>query len=170
MQRTWEQALAPREVFKSQKAIAMRFLNARVLERKSLNHNLSWGFPLGNLHPKTRVLKHRVLERNASVLGTQRFRTLRTQNKGPHKLFSGNSGVKKGVPNGPFWTTAHFARQGAFRAKRVNHFARMGVASNSKLLNRAAPPTKVPHRTCVTKTLLNFQVHFLVQSATTKPR
>ena len=61
----------------------MRFLNASVLERKSLNRNLSWGFPLGNLLPKTRVLKHRVLERkrrpnaNASVLGTQRFRTLR---------------------------------------------------------------------------------------------
>ena len=63
--------------------IAMRFLNASVLERKALNRNLSWGFPLGNLRPKTRVLKHRVLERkrrpnaNASVLGTQRFRTLR---------------------------------------------------------------------------------------------
>ena len=65
------------------KTIAMRFLNASVLERKSLNRNLSWGFPLGNLPPNTRVLKHRVLERkrrpnaNASVLGTQRFRTLR---------------------------------------------------------------------------------------------
>ena len=63
--------------------IAMRFLNASVLERKALNRNLSLGFPLGNLLPKTRVLKHRVLERkrrpnaNASVLGTQRFRTLR---------------------------------------------------------------------------------------------
>ena len=40
------------------------------------------GLPLGNLLPKTRVLKQRVLERkrrpnaNASVLGTQRFRTL----------------------------------------------------------------------------------------------
>ena len=81
-QRTWTQALAPREVFKSQKTVAMRFLNASVLERESLNRNLSWGFPLGNLLPKTRVLKHRVLERkrrpnaNASVLGTQRFRTL----------------------------------------------------------------------------------------------
>ena len=65
------------------KTIAMRFLNASVLERKSLNRNLSWGFPLGNLLPKTRVLKHRVLEckrrpnANASVLRTQRFRTLR---------------------------------------------------------------------------------------------
>ena len=54
--------------------IAMRFLNASVLERKALNRNLSWGFPLGSLLPKTRVLKHRVLERkrrpnaNASVL------------------------------------------------------------------------------------------------------
>ena len=82
-QATWTQALALREVFKSQKTIAMRFLNASVLERKALNRNLSWGFPLGNLLPKTRVLKHRVLERkrrpnaNASVLGTQRFRTLR---------------------------------------------------------------------------------------------
>ena len=61
----------------------MRFLNASVLLRKALNRNLSWGFPLGNLLPKTRVLKHCVLERkrrpnaNASVLGTQRFRTLR---------------------------------------------------------------------------------------------
>ena len=60
----------------------MRLLNASVLERKSLNRNLSWGFPLSNLLPKTRVLKHRVLERkrrpnaNASVLGTQRFSTL----------------------------------------------------------------------------------------------
>ena len=53
-----------------------------VLLRKALNRNLSWGFPLGNLLLKTRVLKHRVLERkrrpnaNASVLGTLRFRTL----------------------------------------------------------------------------------------------
>ena len=65
----------------------MRFLNASVLERKSLNRNLSWGFPLGNLLPKTRVLKHCVLERkrrpnaNASVLGTQRFRTLSSSYK-----------------------------------------------------------------------------------------
>ena len=36
----------------------MRFLIASVLERKSLNRNLSWGFPLGSLLPKTRVLKH----------------------------------------------------------------------------------------------------------------
>ena len=43
-QRTWTQALAPREVFKSQKPIAMRFLNASVLERRSLNRNLSWAF------------------------------------------------------------------------------------------------------------------------------
>ena len=62
----------------------MRFLGASVLLRKALNRNLCWGFPLGNLLPKTRVLKHRVLERkrrpnaNASVLGTQRFRTLST--------------------------------------------------------------------------------------------
>ena len=60
----------------------MRLLNASVLERKALNRNLSWGFPLGNLLPKTCVLKDRVLERkrrpnaNASVLETQRFRTL----------------------------------------------------------------------------------------------
>ena len=40
----------------------MRFLNASVLEHKALNRNLSWGFPLGNLLPKTRVLKHRVLD------------------------------------------------------------------------------------------------------------
>ena len=81
--------LAPREVFKSQKMIAMLFLNASVLERKALNRNLSWGIPLGNLLPKTRVLKHRVLERkrrpnaNASVLGTQRFRTLSSGPPGP---------------------------------------------------------------------------------------
>ena len=67
--------------------IAMRFLNASVLERKALNRNLSWGSPLGNPLPKTRVLKHRGLERkrrpnaNASVLGTQRFRTLSPRNK-----------------------------------------------------------------------------------------
>ena len=35
------------------KAIAMRFLNASVLPRKALNRNLSWGFPLDNLLPKT---------------------------------------------------------------------------------------------------------------------
>ena len=63
----------------------MRFLNASVLPRKALNRNLSWGFPLGKLLPKTRVSKHRVLEHkrrpnaNASVLGTQRFRTLRNK-------------------------------------------------------------------------------------------
>ena len=61
--------------------IAMRFL--QVLERRAPNRNLFRGFPLGNLLPKTRVLKYRVSERkrrpnaNASVLGTQRFRTLR---------------------------------------------------------------------------------------------
>ena len=65
----------------------MRFLNASVLLRKALNRNLSSGFPLGNLLPKTRVLKHRDLElkrrpnANASVLRTQRFRTLRTLKK-----------------------------------------------------------------------------------------
>ena len=36
----------------------MRLFNASVLERKALNRNLSWGFPLGHLLPKTRVLKH----------------------------------------------------------------------------------------------------------------
>ena len=45
------------------KVIALRFLNASVLERKSLNRNLSWGFPLGNLLPKNTRLK------------TPRFRT-----------------------------------------------------------------------------------------------
>ena len=79
------QALAPREASKMQETIetiAMRFLNASVLERKSLNRNLSWGFPLGNLLPKTRVLERCVLERkrepnaNPSLLGTLRFRTL----------------------------------------------------------------------------------------------
>ena len=41
----------------------MRFLNASALLRKALNRKLSWawGFPLGNLLSKTRVLKHRVL-------------------------------------------------------------------------------------------------------------
>ena len=47
-----------------------------------INRNLSWGFPLGNLLTKTRVVERCVLERkrepnaNASVLGTMRFRTL----------------------------------------------------------------------------------------------
>ena len=51
----------------------MRFLNASVLERKSLNRSLSWGFPLGNLLPKTRVLK------------TPRFRTqTQTEHKRKH--------------------------------------------------------------------------------------
>ena len=63
----------------------MRFLNASVLPRKSLNRNLSWGFPFGDLLPKTRVLERCVLERkrelnaNACVLGTLRFRTLSGQ-------------------------------------------------------------------------------------------
>ena len=48
--------------------IAMRFLNASVLERKALNRNLSWGFPLGNLLPKNTRLKHRVLERKRKHL------------------------------------------------------------------------------------------------------
>ena len=48
-QGTWTQSLAPRKASKSQEIIAMGFLNASVLERKSLNRNLSWGFPLGNL-------------------------------------------------------------------------------------------------------------------------
>ena len=73
--------------------IPMRFLNASVLERKALNRNLSktWGFPLGDLRPKTRVLKHRILERqrrpnaNASVLGTQRLRTLSPCKNGTHR-------------------------------------------------------------------------------------
>ena len=69
----------------------MLFLNASVLPRKSLNRNLSWGFPLGNLLTKTRVLEHCVLKRkrepnaNASVLGTLRFRAL-------------SSGLKIGAP------------------------------------------------------------------------
>ena len=81
----------------------MRFLNASVLERKSLNRNLSWGFPLGNLLPKTRVLKHRVLERkrrpnaNASVLGTQRFRTLRALSRPIRDYHQGDVGEKKGL-------------------------------------------------------------------------
>ena len=45
------------------KTIAMRLLKASVLPRKALNRNLSWGFLLGNLLPKTRVLKHPFLER-----------------------------------------------------------------------------------------------------------
>ena len=51
------------EAFKSQKTMAMRFLNSSVLLRKALYRNLSWGFPFANLLPKTRVLK------------TPRFRT-----------------------------------------------------------------------------------------------
>ena len=64
--------MAPREASKPQEIIAMRFLNASVLPRKSLNH-LFWSFPLGTRLPKTRVLERRVLERkrkpnaNASV-------------------------------------------------------------------------------------------------------
>ena len=71
------------------------FLNANILERKALNRKLSWGFPLGNLLPKTRVLKHRVWERkrrpnaNASVLGTQRFRTLSERATDPRRLARG---------------------------------------------------------------------------------
>ena len=53
----------------------MRFLNASVLERKSLNRNLSWGFPLGNLLPKTRILKHRVLERKRETQTRDRTQT-----------------------------------------------------------------------------------------------
>ena len=63
----------------------MRFLNASILPRKFLNRNLkTWGFPLGNLLPKTRVLERCVLDRkrkpnaNASVLEKLRFRTLRS--------------------------------------------------------------------------------------------
>ena len=73
----------PREASKTQEIIAMPFLNASVLPRKSLNHSLPWGFPLGNLLPKTRVLESCVLERkrkpnaNASILGTLRFWKLR---------------------------------------------------------------------------------------------
>ena len=51
----------------------MRFLNASVSPRKALNRNLSWGFLLGNLLPKTRVLKHHILERNADRMQTQAF-------------------------------------------------------------------------------------------------
>ena len=73
----------------------MRFLNASVLERKSLNRSLSWGFPVGNLLLKTRVLERCVSERkrepnaNASVLGLLRFRTLRTgiRSTQPHPLW-----------------------------------------------------------------------------------
>ena len=102
------------------KMIAMRFFNASVLERKALNRNLSWGFPLGNLLPKTRVLKHRVLERkrrpnaNASVLGTQRFSTLRSRNYCllsekrvmSIKCFVRNSGAGNGCAN--FMGAWHF--------------------------------------------------------------
>ena len=62
----------------ARKKIAMRFLNASVLPHKYLNRNLSWGFPLGNLLPKTRVLEcKREPNANACVLGTLHFRTLR---------------------------------------------------------------------------------------------
>ena len=63
MQRTWTQTLAPRKAAKSQEVIAMRFLNASVLERKSLNRNPSWRFPFGNLLFETHVLERCVLER-----------------------------------------------------------------------------------------------------------
>ena len=70
----------------------MRFLNASVLERKSLNRNLSWGFPLGNLLPKTRVLKHRVLERK--------------RRPGKNKTYTGTSPPlfsKRAMPWGKKW-------------------------------------------------------------------
>ena len=47
----------------TQEIIAMRFSNASVLPRKSPNRNLCWGFPLGILLTKTRVLERRALER-----------------------------------------------------------------------------------------------------------
>ena len=78
----------------------MRFLNASVLERKSLNRNLL-GLPLGNLLPKTRVLKHRVLERkrrpnaNASVLGTQRSRTLSSSGSPSFSMLSWISRISR---------------------------------------------------------------------------
>ena len=65
---------APREASKTRKYSRNTFLNASVWPRKSLNRNLSWGFPFGNLLTKTRVWT----ERNANVLGTLRFRTLKT--------------------------------------------------------------------------------------------
>ena len=58
------------------------FLNALRFRTQVPESQPLLGLPSGNLLPKTRVLKHRVLERkrrrsaNASVLGTQRFRTL----------------------------------------------------------------------------------------------
>ena len=83
----------------------MRFWDASVLPRKALNRNVSWGFPLGNLLPKTktRVLERRVLERkrrpnaNASVLGTQRFRTLRFCPRGLKNSHSGFSMVVRDI-------------------------------------------------------------------------
>ena len=47
------------------------------LPRKSLNRNLSWGFPLGNL-PLERCVLERKREPNANarILGTLRFRKL----------------------------------------------------------------------------------------------
>ena len=71
-----------REASKNARNDRNAFLNASVLPRRSLNRNLSWGFLLGNLLPKTRVSERCVLGRkrgpnaNASVLGTLRFRTL----------------------------------------------------------------------------------------------
>ena len=53
----------------------MRFLNASVLERKALNRNLGGGgFPLGNLLPKTRVLKHRFRTQTQTERKRKRFR------------------------------------------------------------------------------------------------
>ena len=47
----------------------MLFFNTSVLPCKSLNRNLSWGFPLGNLLPLERYVleRKRKLNANASV-------------------------------------------------------------------------------------------------------
>ena len=61
----------------TQEIIAMHFLNATAFDHASCN--LSWGFPLGNLLPKTRVFERkRKTNANTSLLGMLRFRTLRS--------------------------------------------------------------------------------------------
>ena len=118
----------------------MRLLNASVLERKARNRNLSWRFPLGNLLPKTRVLKHRVLEHkrrpnaNASVLGTQRFRTLRV-------CFGSVSGCWVGSG----WGRGGVGERGFCKGKEC-HYPRGGTGGCTPFWTIFPPPRPPPKR------------------------
>ena len=52
----------------------MCFLSASVLPRKALNRNLSWGFPLGNLLPKSRLKTPRFRMQTQTERKRKRFR------------------------------------------------------------------------------------------------